>query len=282
MKNFFKNHGRKMIITTVIIILFIIFGVSVLSKEENLGKGSVIGDVIVPVQRLFRSVDVFISERIYRLTHISEIMAENERLEKEIGQLKKDIYRYESLLSNQETLKNSLKMIEEKKYDYLPALIVGKDTGLWFNRFNIDKGKAQGVTKDSMVVIGVKTKDNLYDASLIGRVIDVGQHWAKVISIVDKGSNVSIKILRTGAQGVIEGSEEEILNGFLFDKDTDVRVGDLVYTTAVGGHFQEGLYVGEVEDVQIEENNLLKTIQVKPKVDFKNLSRVYVIKKVTP
>lgn len=269
-----------MIITSVIIILFITLGMSLLSKEEDLGKGTIIGDIIVPVQKVFRKMDLFVSEKIYHITHVSDIKKENEQLKKEIALLKEEIYQYENLISQQDFLKNSSILLEEGKYDYIPATIVSKDSGMWFNRFVLDHGEADGILKDSMVVVGVQVEEDIYDASIVGRVVEVGSHWAKVVAIIDKGSNVSVKVLRTGAQGIIEGSEERILNGFLFDVETDVRIGDLIYTTATGGHFKDGLYVGRVEDVEIQKDQLLKTIKVAPQVDFKNLSRVYVIKKV--
>jgi len=277
MRNFFENHGNKMIITLVIIILFIVLGLSLIAGNENLGKGTWAGDIVVPVQKVFKKIDVYFSEKVYRITHISDLVNTQNELKQEIAELKQEIHNYKTVVENEEYLENEFEMLNEKKYEYIESNIVAKDPGTWFNRFVLDKGENAGVVNGSTVVIGVKVDDNIYDAAVVGRIIETGKTWSKVISIVDKGSSVSFINERTGAQGIIEGSEDKELNGFLFDVDTDVRIGDKIYTSKTGGHFEDNLYIGEIKDVEIRDDKLLKTIMVQPKIDFKKLSEVYII-----
>ena len=56
----------------------------------------------------------------------------------------------------------------------------------------------------------------------------------------------------------------------------DVKKGDLVMTSGLGGIFPEGVRVGTVARVGIAENGLMKELSVKPAVDFRSLEDVMV------
>ena len=64
--------------------------------------------------------------------------------------------------------------------------------------------------------------------------------------------------------------------------DDDIKVGDGIITSGLGGVFPKGLVVGYVRSVQRERSGLFQTVEVEPAVDFSRLEEVLVVLKETP
>ncbi|HHY14274.1 MAG TPA: rod shape-determining protein MreC, partial [Thermoanaerobacterales bacterium] len=59
--------------------------------------------------------------------------------------------------------------------------------------------------------------------------------------------------------------------------DSNVLPGDLVISSGLGEIFPKGLVIGEVEEIEQQENELLKIAIIKPEVDFQRLEEVFII-----
>ena len=111
----------------------------------------------------------------------------------------------------------------------------------------------------------------------MGRVTDVGDNWARVVSIISEQNRISFKAIRTQDGGVLSRSNDGEIIGYLFDNEADIVPGDKIYTSGLGEVFLQDLYIGEVDEVQEVEEELIKNITVKPAIDFKKLFKVFVI-----
>ena len=132
------------------------------------------------------------------------------------------------------------------------------------------------------IVAGFEVEQNLVQEGIVGRVVDVGDNWAKVITIIDEINKISFKNIRTQDGGILNGSIldgniDGVISGYLFDSKSDVIVGDKLYTSGLGGTFIKDIYIGEVEEVIDDEEDLVKKIIVKPAINFKKLQRVLII-----
>ena len=92
--------------------------------------------------------------------------------------------RYE--LTNLRELYNLDSQYDE--YEKIGARIIAKDSSNWFHTFVINKGAEDGLLTDMNVMAG---------SGLVGRIVDVGPDWAKVMSIIDDNSNTSGMVLST-------------------------------------------------------------------------------------
>lgn len=57
----------------------------------------------------------------------------------------------------------------------------------------------------------------------------------------------------------------------------DVKVGDTVITSGIGGIFPKGLKIGEVAMVKKGEYGIFQTVQVRPSVNLARLEEVLVL-----
>lgn len=184
-----------------------------------------------------------------------------------------------SLIGKTDYLKKEEELLKQSNYSFIKARVSAKEPGNWYDKFTINKGYNEGIHKDDTVIAAIELEGDIYQEGLVGKVLDVGPHWAKIVTIIDELNSVSFKIIRTGDGGVVSGTLESSLEGFLYDFSSDVIVGDKIYTSGLGGVYMEDLYLGEISEVMINQEELTKRIKIKPAIDFKKIYNVYIIVK---
>ena len=159
------------------------------------------------------------------------------------------------------------------EYDKIGARIIAKDSGNWFHSFVINKGSNSGLQIDMNVIAG---------SGLVGRIVDVGPNWAKVMSIIDDNSNTSGMVLSTSDNLIVSGDLQLYEDGVIsFEKliDSADRVveGDKIVTSNVSDKYLPGILIGYISSINVDSNNLTKSGLVTPAVDFEHLEEVLII-----
>ena len=273
---FLRQYKERIIVIFVTIILLVTIGVT--NNRENLSKGEkIVGNLITPVSKVTFNIGKSISDFIDTLLNFSNLKDENERLREYVTQLEDENRDLTNLIGRSDFLEREAQILKTTSFNTLKAQVAGKEPSNWFSSFTIDKGLNDGVKSGDSIIQGVEVEDNFYQEGIIGRVTDLGDNWAKVVSIIDENSNISFKITRSQDGGVLQGSIEGELSGYLFDDKADVIVGDTVYASGLGGIFAEDIYIGEVKEVIEDEESLTKQVIVSPAIDFKKIQNVLVI-----
>lgn len=275
--SFFKRNWERMMVAVVAIILIILIGITSTERLALTKFEKVIGDALTPVGKFFITISENISNFFSNIVDFVKLKEENEMLKQRISQLEEENRNYLNIIGKADFLRNELKLLESTKYNLIEAQVTGKEPGNWFDRFTIDKGLKDGIEKGDTVVQGIQIDQNTVIEGLVGRVVDVGDNWAKVVSIIDEDSKISFKILRTQDGGIISGNVDGKITGYLFDDKADVIKGDKLFTSGLGGAFVKDIYIGEVESVISDDKELTKSIEINPAVDFKKLYKVFVI-----
>lgn len=274
---FFNRNKEKIIVTSVAIILIVIIGIT---SSERLSINSfekTIGNILSPIGKITTSLSNGVSNFFDNLMNISKLKDENEDLKNQISLLQEENRGYLEIISKTDYLKKEHELLNKTSYNLIAAQITGKEPGNWFDRFTIDKGLKDGIKKGDTVVYGVSMDQNTIVEGIIGRIVDVGDNWSKVVSVIDENSSISFKILRTQDGGIISGSINGQITGYLFDNDADIIKGDKLFTSGLGGGFVKDIYIGEIEAIVSEEEDLMKEIKVKPIIDYKKLHKVFII-----
>lgn len=235
---------------------------------------SLAGFVIVPFQSGISSVGSWLTDRSDELKQLKDVLKENKELQDEIDRLTIEI---NSLQQDRYELSNlrDLYSLDNQYSDYekIGARVIGKDAGNWFNTFVLDKGEKDGIEVDMNVMAG---------SGLVGRVIDVGPNWCKVISIIDDKSNVSGMILSTSDRMIVSG-DLELMNGGmirfsqLLNSEGTVKEGDKVVTSHISNKFLPGILIGYIGEINSDENNLTCSGTIIPAADFEHLEEVLII-----
>lgn len=264
--------------TLIFILSLFCLGLIVLSVADNALPDQVrrITSVItVPSQKGISQLGKTFSAFTGNLSDVSDLRAENKALQERVDTLtaensqlvldKEELARLQSLLNLAD---------EYSDYDTIGAHVIAKDSGNWFSSFTIDKGTNDGIQVNCNVIAG---------SGLVGIVTSVGRNWAVVRSIIDDDSNVSAMVSNTSDTCIIAGSLELIDTGSLnlvklTDADNKVHVGDKVVTSNISEHFLPGLLIGYISKLDNDANNLTKSGEITPVVDFRHLQEVLVIR----
>ena len=166
-----------------------------------------------------------------------------------------------------ERLRRLLDFKEAQELATLPARVIAEDATSWFRTITIDKGSERGVVEGMPVVVA---------EGVVGRVIRSSPRFARVLLITDASSAVASLLQDNRARGISRGKGERLVFDFVLRQE-EVRVGDRVVTSGMGGVFPKGLIVGDVQSVDRQEFGLFQAIEVIPAVDFSHLEEVLVL-----
>ena len=152
------------------------------------------------------------------------------------------------------------------------ARIVGASGDAWTSTVTIDKGSADGLTINMPVTSS---------AGVIGQIIEVSAKTSTVRLIGDENSGVSAMVQDTRAQGMLQGQPDGTLRLEYVSVDSDVKVGDIIVTSGIGGVFPKGLPLGTVSSVEKSANDVYYTIVVRAQTTAENNEEVLVITSLT-
>ncbi|MDO4304453.1 MAG: rod shape-determining protein MreC [Bacillota bacterium] len=232
------------------------------------------GFLITPLQNGVSKAGAWLNTRSEELVQIRSLISENEELKAQIDELTMENIRLQQdryELTNLRELYDLDAQYDE--YEKVGARIIAKDSGNWFHSFVINKGSNDGLMIDMNVMAG---------SGLVGRIVDVGPTWSKVMSIIDDNSNTSGMILSTSDNLIVCGDLELYAEGVIrFEKliDSADRVveGDKIVTSNVSDKYLPGILIGYISKVNVDSNNLTKSGLITPAVDFEHLEEVLVI-----
>ena len=279
----FRNTKKKQIETKhMLLILSITCAIAIFAGLIFNIKGgplnTIAGYIFVPMQQGINNTGAWIFDFANDFRTLSDVLEENkelkakiEELEKQISDNKQDQYELDNL--------RELFGLDEKYPDYekIAASVIAKNSGNWFSTFTINRGTKDGIEVGMNVLAG---------SGLVGIVVDVGENYAKVRSIIDDSSNVSAMIATTGdnfnVSGNLQSMNESTVIHFsgLKDEKNQAKVGDPVITSYVSDRYQQGILIGYIASIEKNSNNLTKTGTITPAVDFEHLEEVLVITKI--
>ncbi len=267
-----KNHKLISFLLAVILLSLTVL----LASAASGGSGNFVSrfftSVLTTVEKPISGVAGGISDNISGLFSYKEIQKENEALKEENEKLKQQVTSLTLSANELKELKELSKVLNYNSVkgidDIVSADVVSMDGTNWMNLFTINVGTEAGVEKDDVVICG---------DGLVGRIQSVGKGWAKVVSIIDESSKITFKLSgNLKLIGVVEGSSDGTLSGFMLDSNAKVSEGDKLVTSGMG-LFPAGIEIGRITKVRYDSNEQLQYVDIKPSVSFKSLQKVSVI-----
>lgn len=217
-----------------------------------------------------------VGEYFSSIAHFEDTTRQLELMQSEIEKVAILKEQYAELKRENETLKELLALNKTSTdYQMISTNVIARDINGWHNFITIDVGEEDGIKKDQAVIT---------DAGLIGKVYQVNKSTSlvKLITSEDGLNKISLKISqKEPVEAILEkySSQDECFLVRVLDDNTEIELGSMVVTSAMGGVYPSGLLVGEVEKVEAANFLLGKIVYVKPSADFKNISIVNVIER---
>jgi len=189
-------------------------------------------------------------EMYYWLTrpfHLATAMVmEQEKLLRQvaprINQLEAQI---QELQNQNQKLQGLLNYVNSKKQEKgIIAPVIGRSADIWWKQIIIGRGSQQGIRNQDLV---------LAPGGLVGRVMSVTPNTSTVILLTDPMSRIGVTISRSRNMGFLKGDARDQGLMEFFESDPNVKVGDVVVTSAYSQIVPEGLPIGKVVSVDMNK-----------------------------
>lgn len=166
------------------------------------------------------------------------------------------------------TVKDSLLI---SRFDFVSAKVVNNQVDRVKNFITINKGENAGL-KPGMAVIS--------SAGAVGKIKAVSKHYSVVTSLLNIDVMVSGLLKRTGHFGSVkwDGRDPDRIDLMYIPRHVKPVKGDTIVTSGYSAIFPEGIAIGTVDEVILQDAELFYTLKIKLAQDFRKLSFVTIVK----
>lgn len=236
--------------------------------------------LLEPVERTLLNVVaplVFVAEIPYLLSdEVGDVVAtreglrvRNAELERRVLELSQISQQFMALKAENERLRALLGSRARLPSEVLISEIVGVVPAPGTHQVVLDKGAEDDV----------RLGDAVIDAhGLFGQVVEVGGYTSRVMLVTDPNHAVPVQVNRNGVRSIAGGTGQlDLLQLENVAVTADIRQGDLLETSGLGGRFPQGYPVGYVESVAIEPTAAFASVAVRPLAELDRSRHVLVV-----
>jgi len=264
----FKKYGLIALIGTGVFAALIFYSLNVpRNREANVIERSTM-TVFAPILKPAARLSGFFEDAWDGYINLVDAHRENLKLRDEIKELNARVVAGNEAQKSNQRLSLLLEMKNTVKAPTLSASVVGEDVSSWFRTVIIDRGSTSGI-RDGMAVVAAD--------GVVGQIVKVAPTTARVLLLTDHASGIAATIQRSRARGVVKGKDDGLCSLEFATREEDVKVGDIVISSGIGGVFLKGLPIGEVTMVKRGEYGIFQTVTIRPVVNMAHLEEVLVV-----
>jgi rod shape-determining protein MreC len=274
--------GIAVLVFAVLLITMTAIRLTAPGSEFPNPVGNALNRILSPVEKTITNIGDGIKKNLRAVFAFHRVAAENEELRRQIDQLKMDNLQLKeqvlAALRYNELNKNVFNSPVLKNYNKIGATIVNRDPFHWYRTITINKGTKHGVKVNDPVVANL---------GLVGKVVSVTATTADILLIPDGEGKVGAFVRDSQGKaifGIVNGTynrESRLTSSghleMFFKREDEVNIGDLVFTSGLGGVYPKGIPIGVIKDLRIDSTGLQKAALIEAVVDFDSLEEVYVI-----
>ena len=154
-----------------------------------------------------------------------------------------------------------------EQFDLNLAQVIGTDTNLLRQIVVVNKGEKDGVQVGQTVID---------EDGILGQIINVYPNTSRLLLVTDEQQSVAVTVKRTGQRAIVtgEGIPTSLRLNYVF-KTSDVRVGDELISSGLGGRIPAGYRVGQIAHIEDTQADNFRSIEVTPAANF--IDNAYVL-----
>ena len=276
MKEYIKKYGVRVGAAVMVLVLIVVLATS-LRKGRAGFMANVSGGVSSPVGQAAASAIEWIEGIYGYIYEYDQLVAENNELRAQLAQAQQAAINSSEIQEENERLRELLGFAQQHtEYVMEPAKITQWTSSNWSSSFTVSKGESNA-TNPIEVGDCVITE---YGA-LVGQVIELGDTWCTVRTIVDSAIDVGALVGETGAVGMCIGDfalmQQNLLRLTYLAENAQLIEGEAVLTSGSGGYIPQGLIIGYIHSVLSEGNGQTMYGVVEPACDLGSLTQVFIV-----
>ena len=231
-----------------------------------------LGSLFVPLFGLANTVQQAGSKSGDAVMPRSEIIRQKEALQRQNQELQLQLMRAEGINRENDRLRRLLGWQPQKPWKLKLARVVLREDSNWWRTVQIDVGSRDGVKADLPV---------LSTECLVGRISSVSLTRSQVVLLGDPNCKVAARVdNQTRDTGVIGGTgplESNIVEMGYLSRTADLKPGQNVWTSGLGGVFPKDILIGKIVDSHSEDFGMSTVARVKLAANLSALEEVWVI-----
>jgi rod shape-determining protein MreC len=187
---------------------------------------------------------------------LSQLTVENRRLRNELLISRARVARLVTVNADNARLRGLLDAAEQGSLDVQLAPVLNIDLDPTRQRLILRAGGSQGV----------RTGQTVIDAGgVVGQIIEVGALQSTVLLLTDPDHAIPVAVARNGVRLVAYGTgRADQLALASVPLSSEVKVGDVLVTSGLGGRFASGFPVGTITALRPDESRAFLVGDVKP------------------
>ncbi|MBT4209929.1 MAG: rod shape-determining protein MreC [Candidatus Komeilibacteria bacterium] len=229
---------------------------------------------IIALFILFKNGQIFDLGIIFRKSFSPEkfnttLLSFPDNLEEEYKNLLVENNQLKELKQENNELRELLELKNKKEYNLAVVNILSRDP-LNRNILIIDAGRDRGIENGQAVVVS--------NGIVVGKIIDAGIDSSKLRLLTDHFSKLAVKIGDDrNVSGILSGSLGLVMELSFIPQEQEIKKGDIVVTADIDPKIPSGLVVGQIENVEFEQEELFKEASVLPLINYEVLFTLAVI-----
>lgn len=262
--------------TKVVLTAFSLFCCSLFLTAYSVKNPQIARIAYAAVGEIYHPLQIFAYAAFEEASHVWDgyiylvnVRKENSELREKLRKLESEVVNLSEVNSENKRLSSLVNFVHETQLKGVVSRVVGFSASNWVRSVTLNRGSSDGINVDMAVVDG---------HGVVGQVIEVSPNTARVLLTTDATSGVDALLQESRARGVISGAANGRYVLKFVARDQEVKEGERVVTSGVGGIFPSGLLIGAVANIRRQSSGLFQEIEVMPAVDFSRLEEVLVVK----
>ncbi len=260
----------------LVLVLLISFSIFLQQNRALLTIRSTAVNILAPLQEVVSGLAAASRGLAGSFKDVQALDQDNQKLKRMVDELRREnVELWEMNARQRSTIEELGFQKANPRWEYLSARVVAWDPSSLVRSVVIDKGRLDG-GGPGMVVVS--------STGLVGKVMELSDRWSKVLLITDPRSSVNgvLQGAEDRPKGVLEGRPDGLLHMKYLLAESNVKKGDVVVTSGLGGVFPQGLFIGWVSDVSYSDGQMFREALVRPSADLSELADLMVITNFSP
>jgi len=230
--------------------------------------------LVSPLQYLANTPKQLITWASTNLTTRQQLMTENQQYRLNELDFHEEAMQLIILKQENERLRSLLASPLRSEIKKMVAEVISVDSDPYSHQIVINRGAGDGVYEGQPVLDAL---------GIVGQILHLGQTSSRVILITDISHAVPVRVQRNGLRLLASGSGQiDRLTHNFVPQSADIKIGDLLVTSGLGGKYPEGYPVAKVFFVGNDESREFVRIYSTPVAQIDRLRYLLLLSEKEP
>lgn len=270
MRHFFTTKIRIVLLAAVLIAAV---SALVLSLTGSSYPSTIVQGILSPLRAGATHLTAQ-AEKIYDYIFSYEsLLAENEALKEQLSQMEDQARQAAALAKENQNLRDALELqTSNEDYKLVDGYIISWSSNDWSSTFTINRGTNAGIAEGMCAITA--------NGEVVGLVSEVGSNYAVIKTVLDSSLEISATIVSSGYNGMVKGGystdhPDQLRMNYLPSSAT-IRNNDEVVTTG-STVYPRNLILGYVVDAGFDDTGVAKYAQLRPAANIGALEQVFIV-----